>query len=99
MEKTTAGIGNGCMQAQGHKLWAHMLTIKLIDSSKLTCKKKNLTMKIPLPISEWLWVSPGPWAGSSHAYTQDHWYLRVQLKKKINMENTTVGTDSGCEQA
>jgi hypothetical protein len=32
-EKTTAGTGIGIEQAQGHELWAHMFTNKLIDGS------------------------------------------------------------------
>jgi hypothetical protein len=32
-KNTTAGTGSGCEQALGHELRAHMLTIKLIDSS------------------------------------------------------------------
>jgi hypothetical protein len=37
-EKTIAGTGSGCEQALGPEMWAHILTIKLIDSSKLTWK-------------------------------------------------------------
>jgi hypothetical protein len=39
IQKTTAGNGSGCNQAQGYELWAHMLTIKLIDSSEFRWKK------------------------------------------------------------
>jgi hypothetical protein len=33
-QKAIAGTGSGCEQALGHKLSAHMLTIKFFDSSK-----------------------------------------------------------------
>jgi hypothetical protein len=35
VQKTTAGIGSGCEQAQGHELWSYMLTYKLFDTSEL----------------------------------------------------------------
>jgi hypothetical protein len=35
-EKSTAGIGSGCEQAQGHQLLAHKLTNKLMITSKFT---------------------------------------------------------------
>jgi hypothetical protein len=38
-EKTTTGTGSGYEQAQGHELWAHMLTFKLSYSSILMWKK------------------------------------------------------------
>jgi hypothetical protein len=40
-EKITAGTGSGFEQAQGHQLWAYMLTIKLMVNSKLTWEKIN----------------------------------------------------------
>jgi hypothetical protein len=39
-EETIAGTGSGFELAQGHQLWAHMLTIKLIDSSAINWKEK-----------------------------------------------------------
>ena len=39
-EKSTIGTGSDYEQAQGHELWAHMLTFKLFDSSKQSRKNK-----------------------------------------------------------
>jgi hypothetical protein len=40
-ENTTAGIGSGFEQAQGHQLWAYIFTNKLMVSSNVTWEKKN----------------------------------------------------------
>jgi hypothetical protein len=44
-EKTTVSTGSGCEQAQGHQLWAYMVTMKLMVISKLTLEKKSFMEK------------------------------------------------------
>jgi hypothetical protein len=59
-ENTTAGTGSGFEQAQGHALWAYMLKIKLMVSSKLSWENKNQEQKYHCRYRQWLWASPGP---------------------------------------
>ena len=72
-KKNTADIGSGYEQAMGHELWAFMLTIKLIDSSKYSWRKKYLQRKNHCQYRQWLWASPRQRAVSSHAHNQAHW--------------------------
>jgi hypothetical protein len=73
--------GNGCKQAQGHQLWAHMLTIKLLDSSKLSWKKIKFTSKKPLPVPAVAVNKLGPSAVSSQAHKQAIGHLKIYVKK------------------
>jgi hypothetical protein len=99
VQKTTGGIGSGCEQAQGYESWVHMLTIKLVDSSEFKWKKKKLQGKNHCRYLRWLWASPGLWAVSSQAHKQAVCQLKIQMKKKIYVQETTAGTGSGCGQA
>ena len=45
IQETTACISNGCEQAHGHELWAHMLTYKLIDTSKFKWKEEKMEIE------------------------------------------------------
>jgi hypothetical protein len=69
-------------QAQGHELWAHMLTIKLVDSSEFSWKNKILQAKNHYRYWQWLWASPGPWTVFIQAHTQADWQLNIQVKNK-----------------
>jgi hypothetical protein len=100
MVKTTAGTGSGCEQAQGHELWAHMLTFKLFDSSIPTWKNKKLTTKIPLPVPAVALSKPRALTCELTCSQSSWWSTQnSREKKKINNENTTAGIGSGCEQA
>jgi hypothetical protein len=99
-EKTTACTNNGFQQAQGHKLWAYMLIIKLMVSSKLSWENKFLQGKKPLlvpavalskhkAISYELKSSETSWWSPQNSSE-----TKIFIKKK-----TTAGSGSGLEQA
>jgi hypothetical protein len=76
-----------------------MLTIKLLIA-QITVEKKKLRRKKPLPVPVVAESKPKAMSSeltcsqSSSLITQN--IVEIQ---KFNMENTTAGTGSGCEQA
>jgi hypothetical protein len=58
-EKTTAGTGGGCEQAQGHQLLAHHLTNQADGHLNTQLKEKQFTSKKPLPVTAITVSKPG----------------------------------------
>jgi hypothetical protein len=81
-ENTTAGTGSGFEQAQGHQLWAYMLTIKLMVSSRLSWENQILQGKNHCRYRQWLWASPRPSVLSLHAHNQADGQLKTHVRTK-----------------
>jgi hypothetical protein len=98
-QKTTAGTGTGCDQARGHQLWAYVLTIKQMVSSKLTWENKIVPGKNHCRYRRCLWASLGPSAFSSRAHNSSWWSPQYLVEREtIYKQKTTTSTGSGYEQ-
>jgi hypothetical protein len=97
-EKTTAGTGGGCEQAQGHQLLAHKLTNQADGHLNTQLKEKQFTSKKPLPVPTVAASKPRSMScehtcsqsSSLIAQNSIEWKNKLQAKKPMSVTVVTV---------
>jgi hypothetical protein len=97
-EKTTAGTGGGCEQAQGHQLLAHKLTNQADGHLNTQLKEKQFTSKKPLPVPAVVVSKPRSMSyehtcsqsSSLIAQNSIEWKNKLQAKKPLPVTAVTV---------
>ena len=87
-KKTTASIGSGYEQVLGYQLWAHMLTIKLIDISIYTIEKKKFNNES---------TNPGTSNGCEQVEGHELWVTCSQSSSLIAQKTVEKENKNHCQ--